>query len=417
MKRFSILLGLVFLSASALADGEAEIVFGSSGGELAVGTRDEHGKPGDPVRFRYAFESHASAASEKKALENLIAALPDDGTVHAVDVFVEDTPEGRKVGERTVARLRAIAKKLETRHGARVRRVSIEAVPVPVELVTLEENVAENAGKAFAAVAGEKGESTFRKAFQKALVRPSEYDVRTGAIVGSYRGITSFSTWFATPGIHPLVATGLATFQTTLSTFHAVFARSMSNAFKLSVAKPGGSVGAGAVFVRRQLYGILIGEVTRLLSGTPPGFDPINTWAGQAQIISFSLALGGLDALMMGARDRAFLNDPIHFARLYLANFFLLTPWQALDAAGTFPVILDLTVYKVRATTLGMLATYFGLYQAVTRAPDKVALILDTIIDPVEKSLGRIQRTLGKSCRWVFHLADDVGDHFRDFVR
>src|SRR5665213_865116 len=108
----------------------------------------------------------------------------------------------------------------------------------------------------------------------------------------------------------------------------------------------------------------------RLITGTPPGFDKIDSWAGQAQIVSLSLTIGGL------------------------------------DSAGTFPVLLDLTVYKVRASTLGMLTTYFGLYQSVSRAPGKVAFVLDSIFDPVEKTFGWIKRSVGRSCKVLFHAAD-----------
>lgn len=409
MRILSLLFGLAFLGAPAHGETGAENLFGPSAGELAVGTRDANGKPGEPVRYNYAYgESDGKTATETKILDGIIESLPEEpAEPHVVDVFTEDTPSGRAKGERVAQRLREIVRKLRAKHGERAGRIEILVVPVPDALGADQARAIEKAAE----------KTTLAKEFRKALVVPTEFDIRTGAIVGTYRGITSFSTWFATPGINPFVATGLAAFQTTLSTFHAVFARSMANVFRMNIKTPGGpAIGRGNLFVRRQIYGLAIAEIMRLFAGTPPGFDSIDSWAGQGQIISFSLALGALDSIFSGARDRAFLNEPAHFARLYLANFFLLTPWQMLDYAGTYPVLLDLTVYKVRASTIGLLATYFGMYQAVSRSPNKVAFVLDNIFDPLERSLGRIQRMAGKSCRWLLHVADDVGDHFREFI-
>ncbi len=413
---FSFLFGLVFLSASAVAEDGAEDVFAPSAGELVVGTTAEPGAKPEPVRFQYGYGAIDEKSGPTEALRGILGSLPAGESAHPVDVFAEDTPEGIAKGRRLAKRLRAIATKLWPVNGNSPARLEFAVVPVPPKASAPETLVKRIARSRVKIDAAEKT-TGLGEAFRRALVRPSTHDIRTGVIVGAYRGITSFSTWFSTPGINPLLATGLASFQTALSTFHAAFARGITNVFSLNLRKPGAPIGRGTLFVRRQIYGILIGEIVRLMSGTPPGFDPIDSWAGQAQIVSFSLAISGLDALVMGARDRAFLNDPIHFARLYLANFFLLTPWQMLDSAGTFPVLLDLTVYKVRATTFGILGTYFGVYQALTRAPDKVAVALDAIFDPIDRVIGTVRRSVNRSCRTLFHAAEDFGDHFRDFVR
>jgi hypothetical protein len=400
---------------------EAESIFGPSAGELVVGTRPEAGETAELIHYSYAYgPTDGSTSSESAIVDGIVGSLPEDGEeIHVVDVFAEDAPADLAKGRRLVDRLRVAAKKLTAKYGHRAEKIEFDLVPVPSELAEIQApTLATTEATLSKNLEAEAIRPSILREFRRAMVRPTPRELRTGAIVGTYRGITSFSTWFSTPGINPILATSIATFQTSLSTFHAVFARSMAGVFKINLHAPGGiPIRQGTLFARRQIYAVLLAEITRLITGTRAGFDPQFTWAGQAQIVSLSLAIGGLDSLFMGVRDRAFLEEPVHFARMLLANFFLLTPWQMMDAAGTFPVLLDLTVYKVRASTIGMLATYFGLYQSVRHAPGKVAFVLDSIFDPIERGISTIQRTVGKSCQSLLHVAEDFGDHFRDFVR
>jgi hypothetical protein len=353
--------------------------------------------------------------TETQIIQSLIEVLPDPGKdpgaasaePHFVDVFAEDTPSGLRKARHVVNRLRAITRRRETKYGEKARSLEIQIVPVPKEITALDHRLAEVPQV-----------PSLRRAFHDALVRPSELDVRTGVLVGTYRGIMSFSTWFSTPEINPLLATGIATFQTALTTFNGTFSRSMANVFRLNLRQPGiAPIWSRTILARRLAYSLLMTEITQTLTGTPPGFDSMWSLGGQAQIITLSRGFSTLDSLIMNARDKAFLLEPAHFARVSLASFFLLTPWQLLDSAGTFPVLLDLGVYSVRATTIGMLATYFGLNQAINRAPDKVGVIVDRVIGPLDKGVDKIQRSVGRRCQSVFAAAENFGDEFKDSVR
>jgi hypothetical protein len=340
--------------------------------------------PEGAAEFRYFYgEMDGNPGSEEEALRAIANALPSEETgPHVIDVFAEDTPRDLEKAERVVARLKKIGKKLE-KETPEASRIEIEIIPVPKELARQ--------------AALEPELSTIAEEFRRAISRPTAFDVRNGVIIGAYRGVASFSTWFATPGINPLLATGIATFQTALSAFHSTFSRSMANVFKINLVHPGGKpIRAGTLFIRRQAYGLLLAELTRLIVGTPPGYSSQFSLEGQAQIVTLSLIFSGLDSVVMNVRDTAFLKSPRHFARMVLANFFVLTPWALLDTAGTFPVLLDLTIYKVRASTFGMLATYASIYASIRYAPGKTAKLLDAVFDPIDRIAGKIQRRFGR---------------------
>lgn len=409
--------GLTFLSAPAVAESEADGVYSPAVGELRVGTRAPPGETPEPIRYQYAYgETGGSQATELEIIDGIIASLPENSDEpHSIDVFAEGTRSGLRKGETLAARLRTMAKALRPKHGKRVDRIEVLVIPIPEELANADTRAFEKASAGLATDAAE--ETRFKELLRRAIVKPSARDIRTGAIIGTYRGITSFSTWFATPGISPLLATSIATFQTTLSTFHGIFARSYSNVFNLRLKKTGKPVRSVSYFIRSQIYGILIAEIMRTISGTPHGFAPFDTLAGQAQILTTSLAIGGLDTMLTRTRDAHFFDDPVRFGRICLANFFLLVPWQMLDSVGTFPVLLDLTIYKIRASTLGMLTTYFALYQSITRAPEKTGLVLDAVFEPAERIggqvVGSIRRAFGQTCKSLFDSAENFGDAFR----
>ncbi len=378
----------ILLSTSVLAevDPDRDPLFVPSEGELSVGIPAENGKGIETVRYRYGFgESQSTPENDEKIIRELAKSLdPESSEPHIIDVFAEDVPEDLARGEKIVEKINAATSKISGEVPS-ASRIEAHVVPIPSEL---------NRGK----ILEEKSPTIFSE-LKKAFKKPGAHEVRTGVIIGSFRAVFSFTTWFATPGISPLLATGIATFQTSLTTFHATFARSMANVFKVNLSSPGGvAARSKTVTARRLAYGLIITELTRVITGTPPGFDPMNSWAGQAQLVTLSLGFTALDSLVMSARDDAFLGSPRHFARLNLINFMFLTPWTLLDTAGTFPVLLDLSIYKVRASTFGMLATYFTFYGSLRLAPDKVAKFLDSVFDPIENSLGKIKRKFGERC-------------------
>jgi hypothetical protein len=396
-------IGLALLVAQAHADGGAEDVSSTpSAGEFSVKTAGNSRSPGEPIRYQYAYgPSDANDPEfERKLVAKIIGALPEKSdSPHVIDVFAEDTPTGRAEGEAIASRVRGLVKTLAPSVAGK-ERVAVLVVPVPPSVAGVEAHVDEAIAKTA------KQTTSFAREFRRAIARPASFE--TGTVIGTYRLGTTFATWISTAGVHPLAAVGITAFETTVSTFHATFPRSMSGVFGMNLAKLGGpSAGRGTVFIRRQIYALIIAEIERLVTGTPNGFDPIDTWQGQAQIMAISLVIGGLDATFAGVRDARFLEDPAHFARLYLANFFLLTPWQLLDQAGTFPVLLDLTVYKVRFSTLMELGTYFGMYQAVSRAPGTVGRVLDAVFDPIERVIGTVKRSFGQTCGSLFRRPVD----------
>ncbi len=413
------LIAFVFVAVAALGALVRPAFSADYTGELAIGLRTDTGKP-ESMRFRYSFgeyESARSLADETTALRLLIESLPEEPSEvphivpHIVDVFTEDSPQGLAKAERMVARLRGITRRLSSSHGERARRIEFLVVPVPKKIAVLE-TAAQGA-----AAASEEVIPGVRAAIKRAISKPTAFDARTGAIIGTFGGVISFTTWFATPGINPLLATGLATYQTALSTFHATFSKSVSNVFMINARKPGVPIRMSTLYARRIGYGIVLMELTRMMAGTAPGAPSMWSAAGQAQIAAMTIGFGVLDTLVITARDKAFMNQPARFAYGYLASYLLLSPWTLADFAGTFPVLIDLTIYQVRASTFGFLATYLGIYQAFTRAPEKSGRVLDAVIGPVDRLVARAQRSIGKSCKTLFGRAQDYGDDFSDFVR
>jgi hypothetical protein len=372
----------------------------SQSGELSVGVRDESGNP-ESMKFRFAFGEYESAKSlhdETQTLRAVIESLPNEPSEipHIIDVFTEDSPQGRVKGERMVARLRKIAKKLESDYGEKAQRIAVEAVAIPAEIASAKK-AAESSPGIFAAL-------------KDAMSKPSPFDVRTGIVIGTYGSISSFSAWFSTPGIDPLMATGLATYQSAFSAFQATFSKSISKAFSVKLKKSATHTRKSTIYARRMAYGLIVAELTRLIAGTQPGGDSITSLAGQAQIITLTLGFSVLDTLVITARDKAFMDKPSRFAYGYLASYFLLSPWSMMETAGSFPVLFDLTVYKVRLSTFALIGTYIGIHQAFTHAPEKAGIFLDKVIGPIDGIVARVQRSIGKTCKSLFTRGDDFGD-------
>jgi hypothetical protein len=238
------------------------------------------------------------------------------------------------------------------------------------------------------------------------MVRPGGSEVQAGVITGGFRGVTTFMTYISA-GVDPLRAASIGVVNLAVIGVGATYARPTSKILGLNLKLPGAAIHGKTLFWRRQAYGLLITELLRWVGGTPKGGSPVDSWMGQAQIITFALGTGALDALFSSVRDRAFLEDPVRFTRVFLASYFLLTPWFMFEGAGTFHVLFDLAVLKVRASTIGLVIAYLGLTAAVGRYPEKSAAFVDSVFEPIEKGFGKVSRFFGETCRRVLKNASD----------
>ncbi len=403
--RVSFLPLLVFLLFGSALNAGAEGVSTPNAGELTLQLPNETGTANEPAKFHYAFAPNdEKLESETEVFANIVEALPDNSVEpHFLDVFVEDTPAGNAKGEQIVQRLRTLQKKLRPRYGKRIDRIQIGAIPVPPALAHADTQAIEFAAKRLEKI---PGKATFGAELRKAMIRPVGSEIQTGVITGGFRGVTTFMT-FMSAGVDPLRAASIGVVNLAVIGLGATFARPTSKILGLNLKIPGAAIRGKTLFWRRQGYNLILIELLRWVGGTPNGAAPIDSWMGQAQILTFALGTGALDALFSSMRDRAFLEDPVRFARVYLASYFLLTPWFMFEGAGTFHIIFDLAVLQVRASTIGMVIAYLGLSAAVGRYPKKTAEFVDAIFEPIEKGFGKVRRVFGDACRTVLRPASD----------
>ena len=208
--------------------------------------------------------------------------------------------------------------------------------------------------------------------------------------MGAFKFGTAAFLWFAMTDIDPWIATALTLMQTAVTTAMSVGVHTFDFIFSRRMTEDRiEEVSSSREYVRRQIFELIIVELTRLMSGPVNSAHSVFSVLGQGEIFSNVLVRGSGFSIFSRIRRRELNPDASKW--MNVAQYTLTTPLILMDQMGIHMATLaDFGHFKVNLSTVLIMASYAGLTAAVLYAPKYI----EDKIKPLDKKMRQFSNYL-----------------------